>query len=120
MSSEARRAALLRAVEEGYRAQVRWELPDLEADSDTDEVRAFLYRHRALTLIEQELVAPDALRRRRQPFGEEWATEWWRDSILPAARRHSRASWWLNRAPRRALSWAIALDPAGASRKGFI
>ncbi|GAB4097641.1 hypothetical protein GCM10028787_31160 [Brachybacterium horti] len=93
----------------------RLDLPDLHGESGGEVEVGLIARAEALRLIESALVADDqGSGPRPAPWGTGPARQWWVRTVLPAAREHTGATWWIRRAPREALSWAIALDPRGA------
>ena len=93
----------------------RRHLLDLARAASEARTRAvgWLTRDRALVVIERDLVNLAARRRRRAPWGELWAPEWWERVILPGAAAQVTAAWWARRAPRPAIEWARLLDPSG-------
>lgn len=115
---EARRRVLREAA---WAAAAEWELPDLGGESDAEIEMGLIVRAEALRAIARELVTDtDELGLRPAPWGTGPARQWWARVVLPAAREHRTASWWVRRSPREAMSWAIVLDPAGAARAGII
>lgn len=119
MSSVERETAMRTAIREAHARAVEWELPDLVGVDARAEVVGLLVRDRALVIVERDLVDVGAARRRRSPFSSQWAVQWWYGTALPAARERVDAAWWMRRAPREALSWAIALDPEAAGEAGY-
>lgn len=117
MSTPNRERALRNAVSLAHRRAVKLDLPVLTGESAQEEILGLLVRDRALTLIEEEYVAPWSQRRRRSPFSDQWAEDWWSEAVLPFARRRPEASWWISRAPAAAFNWALMLDPIGAGEK---
>lgn len=111
---QARRRILRR---EAFALTAAWDLPDLEGESDGEVELGLIARAEALRVIDRELVADTEVEGPRPaPWGTGPARQWWARTILPSAREHQDASWWIRRSPREAVSWAIALDPGGASR----
>ena len=119
MSDAEQRQARRRVLrQEAFRLTATWDLPDLEGESDSEIELGLIARAEALRLVERELVADaEAGGPRSAPWGTGPARQWWARTVLPAAREHRDASWWIRRSPREAVSWAIALDPGGASRE---
>lgn len=111
-SNQARRRVMR---EEAYAASARWELPDLEGESAGRVELGVIARAEALGAVFRELVADDPqVGPRAAPFGRAPALQWWELTVLPAARAHDDAGWWIRRSPREAISWAVVLDPEGA------
>lgn len=109
----ARRAAMQTALENAVQRASAWGLPELTASEARTRAVGWLTRDRALVVIERDLVNLEARRRRRAPWGQLWAPDWWEQIILPAAAVQSSAAWWARRAPRPAIEWARLLDPTG-------
>lgn len=118
MNTAAQEAALRAAIAEAHSRSVELSLPVLEGETSRAEIVGLLVRDRALTLIERDLVSPTALRRRKAPFTDERAVDWWAGTLLPLARTRTEAAWWLRRAPRDAIQWAITLDSENAGKAG--
>lgn len=118
MSDEKKRQARRRVLRrEAFALTATWDLPDLEGETDSEIELGLIVRAEALRLVERDLVADtEDGAPRRAPWGTGPARQWWARTALPAAREHRDASWWIRRSPREAVSWAIALDPGGASR----
>ncbi len=118
MSDEKKRQARRRVLRrEAFALTATWDLPDLEGETDSEIELGLIARAEALRLVERDLVADtEDGAPRRAPWGTGPARQWWARTALPAAREHRDASWWIRRSPREAVSWAIALDPGGASR----
>ena len=108
----ARRAAMQTALAHAVQRASSWNLPELTATDARTRAVGWLTRDRALVVIERDLVNLAAQRRRRAPWGQLWAPEWWEQVILPAATVQTTAAWWARRAPRPALEWARLLDPS--------
>lgn len=117
MNAGGQEAAFRQALDDAWGRQIRWDLPDLTG-TERVQIVGTLIRDRALTLIQDDLVSPQSQRARRAPWGEQWARDWFDATVLPAARLRSEGGWWVRRAPREALSWAIVIDPEGAGRAG--
>lgn len=113
-----RKAAMQMALENAAQRAVLWGLPDLEGEQGRTRAIGWLCRDRALVLIERDLVGLSARRRRRAPWGELWAPDWWATVIVPAASAQVAAAWWARRAPRPALEWARLLDPDASQKSG--
>lgn len=107
------RAAMQMALENAVQRASAWGLPELTASEARTRAVGWLTRDRALVVIERDLVNLAARRRRRAPWGELWAPEWWERVILPGAAAQATAAWWARRAPRPAIEWARLLDPSG-------
>jgi hypothetical protein len=114
----AQRAAMQMALENAVRRATAWDLPELTAAEPRTRAVGWLTRDRALVVIERDLVNLGAQRRRRAPWGQLWAPDWWDRVILPAAAEQSTAAWWARRAPRAAIEWARLLDPSGDVEAG--
>lgn len=108
---EARRRVLR---DEAIAATTQWDLPDLDGD-DAEVELGLIARAEALRLIDRVLVAYEPEGPRPAPWGTGPARQWWARVILPAAREHTTAAWWIRRTPRNARAWAVALDPRGAA-----
>ena len=101
--------------DEAFAATAQWDLPDLVGDSANQIELGLIARAEALRLIERDLITDeDHDGPRPAPWGTGPARQWWALTVLPAARAHTEAAWWVRRSPREALSWAIVLDPRGA------
>lgn len=109
----ARRAAMQVALEHAIKRAAQWDLPELTGQEARTRAVGWLTRDRALVVIERDLVQLAAHRRKRAPWGEMWAPDWWMDVVLPAAAGQTTASWWARRAPRPAIEWARLLDETG-------
>lgn len=110
--SPVRRAAMQTALTCAVQRASAWGLPELTSSEARTRAVGWLTRDRALVVIERDLVNPAALRRRRAPWGELWAPDWWEEVIVPAAAVQTTAAWWARRAPRAAIEWARLLDPS--------
>lgn len=118
MSDADRQRARRRVLrDDAFAVSAQWDLPDLEGDSRAEVDLGMIVRAEALRLIDREFVADGEDGPRAAPFGSGPARQWWARTVLPAAREHAGASWWIRRSPREALPWAIALDPGGASQE---
>lgn len=114
----ARRAAMHTALTNAVQRARQWGLPELAATQPRTRVVGWLTRDRAMVIIERDLVNLAAQRRRRAPWGDLWAPDWWEQVILPAAAAQRSAAWWARRAPRSALEWASLLDPSSVTGAG--
>lgn len=114
----AQRAAMQIALENAVQRAAAWGLPELTAAEPRTRAVGWLTRDRALVVIERDLVSLGAQRRRRAPWGQLWAPDWWDRVILPAAAEQPTAAWWARRAPRAAIEWARLLDPSGDVKAG--
>lgn len=118
MNDDGKKQARRRVLrQEAFALTATWDLPDLEGESEGEIEVGLIARAEALRQVHRELVSDTAADGPRPaPWGTGPARQWWARTILPAAREHRDAAWWIRRSPREAVSWAIALDPGGASR----